>query len=93
MHIGDIDSMVIGSNVNVTGNAKDVYKHRDGHVFFTLDDGTGQIKVVIWKDVAKQLEISGSMIRKNKTINIEGRIEEYKGELELIPTARGVKLI
>jgi len=90
--IGEIDSGTVGSTVNVSGKVEDVYFHRDGHVFFTLDDGTGDIKVILWKDVAKQLELSGSdRIRNNKTITIEGKIEKYKGELELMPTARGVK--
>jgi len=90
--IGEIDSGTVGSTVNVSGKTEDVYFHKDGHVFFTLDDGTGNIKVVLWKDVVKQLELSGSdRIRNNKTLSIEGKIEKYKGELELIPTARGVK--
>jgi DNA/RNA endonuclease YhcR with UshA esterase domain len=92
--IGEIDSGMVGSVVNVSGRAEGVYFHKDGHVFFTLDDGTGEIKVVLWKDVAMQLELTGSRrIRNNKTLNIEGRIEKYKGELELIPSAKGVKFI
>jgi DNA/RNA endonuclease YhcR with UshA esterase domain len=94
MRIDDIDSSMVGSAVNVSGRAEDVYFHGDGHVFFTLNDGTGEIKVVLWKDVAMQLELTGSRrIRDNKSLNIEGRIEKYKGELELIPSARGVKFI
>lgn len=90
--IGEIDSSMVGSAVNVSGKAEGVYFHKDGHVFFTLNDGTGEIKVVLWKDVAAQLELTGSRrIRNNKTLNIEGRIEKYKDELELIPSARGVK--
>ncbi len=92
--IGEIDSSMVGSAVNVSGKAVGVYFHKDGHVFFTLDDGTGEIKVVLWKDVAMQMELTGSKrIRNNRTLNIEGRVEKYKGELELIPSARGVKFV
>lgn len=92
--ISSIDSSMAGSTVNVSGRVQDAYFHKDGHVFFTLDDGTGGIKVVIWKDVAMQLELMGSSrIRNNKSLNIEGKVEKYKDELELVPSARGVKFI
>lgn len=94
VNIGDIDEVMVGIKVNVTGRTDDVYFHRDGHVFFTLYDSTGNIRVVVWKDVAKQLELSGKKrIRDNITLNLYGEIDRYKGELELIPSAKGISFI
>lgn len=56
----------------------------DGHIFFEIDDGS-QIKVVIFESQLHDLEISYDDFENGKNILIDGVIEVYKGELEILP--------
>ncbi len=71
----------IGSRVHVTGTAKDLYRNPDGHVFFTLS-GEADIKVVVFKDLAAK----NGCLSPGKRIILRGAVEEYMGELEVIPS-------
>jgi DNA/RNA endonuclease YhcR with UshA esterase domain len=85
--IGSITGDMTGTTVNVTGNVEDLYRHKDGHIFFTLSDETGGVKIVIWSDTAKRLNFT---IKNNIDVNVMGNVKLYKGEPEVI--ARTVKL-
>jgi DNA/RNA endonuclease YhcR with UshA esterase domain len=58
-----------------------VYISRDDHVFLNIADNTGEITVVAFKnsniDEAYDLEVG-------EEVSVLGRIDEYKGELEII---------
>lgn len=69
----------VGRYVRVRGIVSSVYYHPDGHVFLTLRDLEGKIKVVIFSDVARDLEL-----RESDIITINGFVDYYHGELELI---------
>lgn len=71
----------IGSRVHVTGTIKDLYRNPDGHVFFILS-GEEDIKVVVFKDLAAKNDCFYS----GKKIILRGSVEEYMGELEVIPS-------
>lgn len=86
--IGSITGEMIGETINITGAVRDVFVHEDGHIFVSLFDDTGEIKVIIWSDTAKELS---ETIEKGKYVNFIGNVNLYKGELELI--AREVKLM
>lgn len=78
--IGDINRNHIGKTVKVLGEIGSKYENKNGHIFLKLADSSGQINVVIFNNtkVERNLEV-GQMIE------ISGEIEEYKGELEIIP--------
>lgn len=80
IRIGDINRNYIGKSVKVLGEISSRYESKDGHIFLNLADSSGKIKVIIFKNskVEKSLEI-GQMIE------VSGKVEEYKGELEIIP--------
>ena len=93
--IGEVTGNLVGSIVNVEGEVKDLYEHENGHMFFDLDDGTGRIKVVIWEDVAEELELGGmdtGSIKNGARMQITGTIERYRGELELMPLRSQVRI-
>lgn len=94
--IGEVTGNLIGSVVEVEGEVKDFYEHKNGHFFFNLKDDTGEIRVAIWENVVEELRLSGvniSEIRNEARMEITGTVELYRGELELIPLRSQVKII
>lgn len=53
-------------------------------VKYTLDDGSGQITLLLWQDVADAL---GEALPAGARVQVTGQISEYMGELEIIPRA------
>lgn len=78
--IGDINRNYIGKTVKVLGEISSRYESKDGHIFLKFADSSGQIDVVIFKNskVEKNLEVG-------QKIEISGKVDEYKGQLEIIP--------
>ena len=94
--IGEITGASVGSDVNVTGEVSDVYRHAGGHIFFTLEDGSGSIKVVLWDDVVSEMERRGrdaSLIKDGTFLNVVGEVTMYRGELEVIPRSPELEII
>ena len=84
----------VGKIVNVTGQVRGVFRN-GGHVFFTLQDETGSVKVVLWEDTLDALKIKGvdiESIKDGAHINIVGSVQIYRGELEVIPVHGNVKI-
>ena len=95
VNIGDIDSGYLGENVNITGKIVSV-RESGGNIFFDLDDGTGKIKVVLWGDTIKLLELHGinaSSLKNGKEVNVVGNVQIYRGDLEVIPVRGNVKIL
>ncbi|MFZ5917012.1 MAG: OB-fold nucleic acid binding domain-containing protein [Chloroflexota bacterium] len=55
-------------------------------VKYTLDDGSGQITLLLWQDVADAL---GEALPAGARVQVTGQIGEYLGELEIIPRTAG----
>ncbi len=95
VNIGDIDGEWTGRTVNVSGMVKNLHSYK-GHLFFNLDDGSGDVKVVIWEDTLELLEIRGidvNRIENGVEINIIGYVEIYEGETEVIPIRDQVSIL
>lgn len=95
VNIGEIDSSYVGRTVNITGRIIGLTRSK-GSLFFDLEDKTGNIKVVLWKDTLELLELSGvniNEIRDENELNIVGNVQLYKGELEVIPIREHVKVL
>jgi len=69
-----------GRLVRTSGTIVSAFTSERGHTFLQVSDGTGQIKVVIFAGSG----INTSWIRKGEMVLVEGRVSEYKGELEII---------
>jgi len=50
----------------------------------TLDDGTGSITVLIWSNVLAYVPDAARLTRE-QTVTLTGRVEHYRGQLELVP--------
>ena len=93
---GEISAGMSGQVVKVTGEVVDLYRHANGHVFFSIRDETGKVRVVLWQDDVERLEISGfniSGIRNGISAEVTGSVEMYRGEPEIIPVRGDVKFM
>ena len=82
--IGEISEDEIGALVSVEGRVYSSYYNGE-HLFFTLKDDTGKIKIVIFENSIKRLKINPGEIRNGVKMGIEGEVKKYKGELEILP--------
>ncbi|MFA4819491.1 MAG: OB-fold nucleic acid binding domain-containing protein [Candidatus Aenigmatarchaeota archaeon] len=79
MKIGNITDHDVGKNVLVNGTIVS-YNVNNGNIFIRLSDSTGNITVVMFERVARaQAELNNG-----DTILVEGQINVYKNELEII---------
>ena len=88
MDIADISAGSIGKTVSLKGTITGMFTS-EGNAFFTLDDGTGEVRVVIWRDSMKKAALKGAdmeAIEENNTISLTGEVASYEGALEI--TAR-----
>jgi len=83
--IGSITDAEIGMDVTVKG-VVDSYYEKDGHVFIDLNDTTGTIKAVVFENTAKGMPTVYN-IEQGDMISIEGKVQLYKNELEIVATA------
>jgi DNA/RNA endonuclease YhcR with UshA esterase domain len=58
-------------------------------VKFALDDGTGRITLLIWDDVYQEAPPG---LGEGAEIVVTGQVGEYRGDLEIIPEADGVRV-
>ncbi len=76
-----IEDLKVGEMEMISGMVTSFYTSKDDHVFLKVADNTGEITVVAFKgsniDVAYELE-------NNDQISVLGRVDEYKGKLEII---------
>lgn len=69
------------SKVRVMGTVVDVFRSEIGnYASFTLDDGTGTIRVKVWRG----RDVAGS-INVGDIIDVVGSVRVYKGEVYLVP--------
>jgi len=82
--VGDVNGEYEGTLVAVEGTVYSRYYNGE-HIFFTLKDETGKIKIVLFSSEIKRLGIDPEEIRNGMKIRIEGAVKTYKGELEILP--------
>jgi DNA/RNA endonuclease YhcR with UshA esterase domain len=86
--ISEIDSRFIGKTVRTTGYI--IYKnnHPAGHVFLTIADGQAKIQVPLFAGFVNSLnenDVSVDDFRKGTKIMVTGLVDEYKGQLQILP--------
>lgn len=82
--IGEIGEGNEGTLVSVEGRVYSRYYNGE-HLFFTLKDGKDKIKIVVFENTIKRLNLEPEEIRNNRKVSVEGKVEKYKGELEILP--------
>ncbi|KXA91687.1 hypothetical protein AKJ57_00320 [candidate division MSBL1 archaeon SCGC-AAA259A05] len=81
--ISQIDKDFVGLKVKISGQVLDLAKHAEGHLFLKVKDSSdGVISVPIFAKINSKLE---KRIELLDNIQIKGIVEEYNGELEVLP--------
>jgi DNA/RNA endonuclease YhcR with UshA esterase domain len=76
-----------GQVEKITGMINSIYISKDGHTFLKITDSSGELSVVAFKSS----NIDTSDLEIGDQISVLGRVEKYKGSLEII--AKEIKKI
>ncbi len=87
---GDVSLADVGSTLLLEGTLGEPEAFSAG-VKFTLDDGSGTIILLLWQNVYDGIPDAGQLVA-GARVEVVGRIEEYRGELEIILEADGVRV-
>lgn len=97
VEIKDINRGMIDEEVSVDCVVEDVKASQSKSSYFlTINDGTGQMSLIIFESQLAQLENNGVDIEsyEGKKVNVIGTITEYNSQLELIlSSGDGIKII
>jgi len=88
--IGSITSDDIGQIVTLAGMLGEPETFSAG-VKFSLSDDSGAITLLLWQNVYDALP-NADKLTSGVQIEIMGEIDEYQGDLEIIPEAEGVRV-
>ncbi|NLF11223.1 MAG: hypothetical protein GX597_05505, partial [Anaerolineaceae bacterium] len=83
--LGQIQAEDAGQTVEVSGRVTAVSAFSRG-ARAILDDGTGQIVLLLWQEVLDALE-GGEAPAVGAGVTVRGEVAEYGGELEIVPPA------
>lgn len=85
--IEDINRGMIDEEVSIDCVVTDIGQSASKSSYFlTINDGTGQMQLIIFESQASELQTKSLSIEdfKNKKVTVKGKITEYKSNLELI---------
>ena len=86
--ISQINSDLIGRSVSTQGTITQKTLHPDGHMFLLISDDVYDIQVPIFSSLMNDLKkknITESNFKINETIFVTGLIDEYRGQLQILP--------
>ena len=85
--IEDINRGMIDEEVSIDCVVTDIGQSASKSSYFlTINDGTGQMQLIIFESQASELQTKSLSIEdfKNKKVTVTGKITEYKSNMELI---------
>lgn len=88
--IEDINRGMIDEEVKIDGVIQDISQSSSKSSYFlTVNDGTGQIPLIIFESQAAEIQSSSFDIDdfKGRKVEVVGKITEYNSQLELILTS------
>ncbi|MEE8389301.1 MAG: OB-fold nucleic acid binding domain-containing protein [Anaerolineae bacterium] len=89
--IGDITPAQVGQMATVRGTLGEKQTFSAG-VKFELSDGSGTIILLLWQNVYDAIPDADGLVA-GATVEVTGEIEEFQGDLEIIPEADGVMVV
>lgn len=87
MNISEIDRSQLGETVEIGGQIAGVWDLTKGRKY-QLRDETGQIPIILWDSVLEDLS-GRDRLRSGCEVALSGRVNEYKGELRVMPAQAG----
>lgn len=88
--IEDINRGMIDEEVKIDGVIQDISQSSSKSSYFlTVNDGTGQIPLIIFESQAAEIQSNSFDINdfKGRKVEVVGKITEYNSQLELILTS------
>ena len=85
--IEDITRAMIDEEVSIDCVVSEVKSSSSGSSYFlTINDGTGQMQLIIFETQIAQMQTNSLKIEdfKDKKVNVIGKVTEYNGQLEII---------
>ena len=85
--ISDINRAMIDEEVSINCVVSDIKSSKSGSSYFlTINDGTGQMPLIIFESQIAQMQSNNLEIGdfKGKKVNVVGKITEYNNELEIV---------
>lgn len=85
--IKDITRAMIDEEVSINCVVSDVKSSKSGSSYFlTINDGTGQMPLIIFESQIAQMQSNKLEIEdfKDKKVNVVGKITEYNNEMEIV---------
>ena len=89
--IGNVTPADVGRVLTLAGSLGEPQPFSRG-VKFLLSDDTGSIVLLLWQEVYDALPDASGLIA-GARVEVTGRIDEYRGTLEIVPTADGVYIV
>jgi len=86
--ISQITPEFIGRSVSIQGIITQKNIHSEGHVFLMISDDESDIQVPIFSSLMNDLKkenITESDFKINEAISVTGLIDEYRGQLQILP--------
>ncbi|MBO6111395.1 MAG: RNA-binding protein [Methanobrevibacter sp.] len=85
--IKDVTRSMIDEEVSISCVVSDVKSSKSGSSYFlTINDGTGQMPLIIFESQIAQMQTNNLDIEdfKDKKVNVVGKITEYNNEIEIV---------
>ena len=87
VEIKDITRAMIDEEVSIDCVVTDIARSSSGSSYFlTINDGTGQIQLVIFENQVAEIQSNNFDIEdfKDRKVEVTGKITEYKSDMEMI---------
>lgn len=85
--IKDVTRAMIDEEVSINCVVTEIKSSKSGSSYFlTINDGTGQMPLIIFENQIAQMQTNNLDINdfKNKKVNVVGKITEYNNEMEIV---------
>ena len=94
--IKDVTRAMIDEEVSINCVVTEIKSSKSGSSYFlTINDGTGQIQLIIFENQAAEIQSNNFDINdfKDRKVEVTGKITEYKSNLEMIlSNGNGLKI-
>jgi DNA/RNA endonuclease YhcR with UshA esterase domain len=89
--IGGVTAAEAGRTLTLTGTLGEPQSFSRG-VKFPLSDETGTVVLLLWQEVYESIS-DADLLASGTEVQVTGRIDQYRGDIEIIPEAYGVKVV
>jgi len=89
--VGDVTTADVGTTLLLVGTLGEPETFSKG-IKFPLDDTSGTIILLLWQNVYETIPDTDSLVA-GARVEVMGQIDEYQGDLEIIPEPDGVTVV